>query len=950
MEKRFILTTKGKGTYGASYSQISSSNLLYVDKPNISLSDVVKVGREADTIILRNSVLFNTGLGFNAYVSDILLLSNDRMLVFGGFTTYNDQLVNNGMVMLDKSGNINQTFNYGTGLGGFIAYTGTQRALYDSTTDSIYIIGSFTSYNGTPASGIVKVNMNGTIDTSFNYGTGFGGSVLCYGVYPDTLSSSIYVNGIFSSYKGITERRLVKILPNGNKDTSFITGTGFNNAVTSLKINSDGTLFAVGYFSNYNGTAVTRIAKVGPTGSLVSEFNSGTGFNNSLIVLNNDNSNDLYAVGNFTAYRGVTASGIVKIDIETGLIDNTFLYGTGFSGGVPVSIFRNDDSSLYVVGEFTTYNGVTASGVIKLSPDGSVDTTFKTGSGFNFPAYRVVVKDGRVIMGGSFTTYNGFPAENIVKLNHDGSIYTGSELSFIDGRATYNIKNLIDTTDEELLPKSLIKELIQNTNIVTLEYSEVDTLINNNELELGTIYGIVNNYNGYIAYLQAMTSNKLSDSGVGLFYTPKYDQNTPGYGIWTRDMEILFDTNSSDFLMGETVSGDNGTVGIFRGQNLIEWESGTWSGTSIITGLVTGETVTISGASSPTYSLGSTTIWGGKHWLNVGNSVGDSIDKYTLNSVWREIPFNSDDYNVSLDEIKYDYTYGTIVYRKDRYGNEVSYPYNLQIQPSTGNIMFDFQWGNGYDGEEITYYIKKGVNNNKVINSYFDCLNWRNQYIINNRFENTNIYNVRVNSELGIESNEFYNSSIYDTNLTGLSFTNSKFNSFIAHSSDLNGLDIDYCVFDNFGLTNIKTYYLYIGESHIKSSFINGGKLISSSFVSDNFLNVTFETPNLNGIDFNYNDITNTTFYNLGIISNEISNNKIHNSFINWTGIPTTNTIKYLNIDNMYGDTGTPINMTTATIIYGASYSKYIFVRQDGTNRISYYDNTDTLIIGNINS
>ena len=52
----------------------------------------------------------------------------------------------------------------------------------------------------------------------------------------------------------------------------------------------------------------------------------------------------------------------------------------------------------------------------------------------------------------------------------------------------------------------------------------------------------------------------------------------------------------------------------------------------------------------------------------------------------------------------------------------------------------------------------------------------------------------------------------------------------------------------------------------------------------------------------------------------------------------------------MYGDTGTPINMSTATIIYGASYSKYIFVRQDGTNRISYYDNTDTLIIGNINS
>jgi hypothetical protein len=85
----------------------------------------------------------------------------------------------------------------------------------------------------------------------------------------------------------------------------------------------------------------------------------------------------------------------------------------------------------------------------------------------------------------------------------------------------------------------------------------------------------------------------------------------------------------------------------------------------------------------------------------ISTGIGNSIDEYTLNSIWSEIPFNETDYNVVLDEIEYDIVHDIIIARKDRFNNQVECNYQSILELTygfnLGNPIKDFQWGNGND-------------------------------------------------------------------------------------------------------------------------------------------------------------------------------------------------------------------------------------------------------------
>ena len=68
------------------------------------------------------------------------------------------------------------------------------------------------------------------------------------------------------------------------------------------------------------------------------------------------------------------------------------------------------DGKVLVAGDFTTINGVAQNRIARLNLDGSVDSTFAVGTGFNGAARWVLVEpSGKVIVGGEFLGYNGAP-------------------------------------------------------------------------------------------------------------------------------------------------------------------------------------------------------------------------------------------------------------------------------------------------------------------------------------------------------------------------------------------------------------------------------------------------------------------------------------------------------------------------------------------------------------
>ena len=286
-------------------------------------------------------------------------------------------------------------------------------------------------------------------------------------------------------------------------------------------------------------------------------------------------------------------------------------------------------------------------------------------------------------------------------------------------------------------------------DVLRITRAEAVFLQQNNSFIVGLNYVItdadVNLYGGTEVTLLAITKSKLSLQGSGLFYTPKYDENTPGKSIWTTYMEGTFSNVSGVFTNGESVT-VKGAKGNYLTNGLIEFIDGNWVTATNITGTNLGATATINGFVPPSYSDSQLAHWGGKTWQNKGSIVGLSVDKYNLDSNWSVLPFSDTDYNVSVDEIHYDFNNDLIIYRRDKNNNFISYePSQLNVFP--GNPIKDFQWGSN-------------CKLNKVNDSYLDCLNTLGVYYSNELNSESYINDNILSTYSGISNNYLTQSTI----------------------------------------------------------------------------------------------------------------------------------------------------------------------------------------------
>jgi uncharacterized delta-60 repeat protein len=316
-------------------------------------------------------------------------------------------------------GNVDTAFIIGSGFNGGV---NTIKKLSDG---KILLGGDFTLYDGTTANRIIRLNSDGSIDTSFVTGTGFNSTVNTLDVQSN---GKIIVGGEFTSYDGNSYNKIIRLNSDGSIDTSFVIGTGFDNGISSLDIQSDNKILVVGYFTLYDGTSANRIVRLNSDGSIDTSFVTGTGFNGSPYIVSIQSNGQILVGGVFTSYDGNSYNRIIRLNSD-GSVDTSFVIGTGFDNG-PRSITLQADDKILLGGYFTNYDGTTANYIIRLNSDGSIDTSFVTGTGFNAPVFSTsIYSDGKIIVGGVFTSYDGNSYNRIIRLNSDGSVDT----SFVIG-------------------------------------------------------------------------------------------------------------------------------------------------------------------------------------------------------------------------------------------------------------------------------------------------------------------------------------------------------------------------------------------------------------------------------------------------------------------------------------------------------------------------------------
>lgn len=376
--------------------------------------------------------------------------------------------------------------------------SGTVNAVVPLPDGKVLIGGNIPSVGGIPTRDVVRLNPDGSVDPTFNVGTASNGGIRTLVLQPD---GKILVSGTFSSFNGINRNSTVRLNPNGSVDTSFADVVGNATRLDFCGGQTDGAIFVCGDFSAVNDVPRRRIARLNQNGTLDLTFDlasTGVSFINRVVSLSDGK---IIVGGVFLSGKSVLrlnpngtvdssftlADGVGWIS-ELVLLPDGKMYGGDLNGKVfklnadgsfaPEFDNNNDfdsvirriipvaDGKVIVAGdfEFVQVGTVTHFGnsMSRLNANGSFDTSFSS------PISTTVSMDdiqdaelepsGKIIIGGSFAALANAANSALARVNVDGSVdqtYLGrifkrsivfSQFVYPDGRillgGTFNALNL----------------------------------------------------------------------------------------------------------------------------------------------------------------------------------------------------------------------------------------------------------------------------------------------------------------------------------------------------------------------------------------------------------------------------------------------------------------------------------------------------------------------------
>jgi len=369
-------------------------------------------------------------IGISAGPIDALCLSNGKIIV-GGFFSYYNQQQQNSLSCLNNDGSLDVTFSAGTGFGNIAAI----HSILIQPDSKILVGGHFNNYNGYSYSGLIRLNSDGSVDTSFTTGIGFNNPVYSIALQPD---GKIIVGGNFFRFDGQEYNNIIRFNSDGSIDTSFNIGTGFDLQVQSIAIQSDGKIIVGGIYYNYNGVSRNSIVRLKVDGTIDNTFNVGEGFNNAVnkVIILPDGR--ILAGGLFKEYKGEIRNHFACLH-SNGSLDPVFGAFVAFNQQVK-SIALREDGKVIVGGDFTTYNASYKNKIVLLNSSGFANGFFDSFIGFDDIVNSVAsYSDNKILAGGNFRTYNNQYQNRISVLNSDGSIDT----SFDFGTGFNNQVNIL---------------------------------------------------------------------------------------------------------------------------------------------------------------------------------------------------------------------------------------------------------------------------------------------------------------------------------------------------------------------------------------------------------------------------------------------------------------------------------------------------------------------------
>jgi uncharacterized repeat protein (TIGR01451 family)/uncharacterized delta-60 repeat protein len=292
--------------------------------------------------------------GANDAVRALALQTDGRILIGGDFTTY-DGVNRSHFARINLDGTLDWQFDPGSAL------NHTPYSVVETFTDTnqtvrkILVGGSFTLANGAPRHYLARFNDDGSADLDFNADSGAGGidgPVWAIAVQTD---HKVIIGGDFLSINGVARNHIARLNVDGSLDTSFNNpGTGASDSVRALTIQLDGRVLVGGLFTNFNGTVQNHFVRLNADGSIDPAFNGGVGADGAVYAIAIQPDTRILLGGEFARCGGVTRNRLTRLNPD-GSVDPSINFGAGCDNYVASLVVQTNDA-LVLGGGFTTYD------------------------------------------------------------------------------------------------------------------------------------------------------------------------------------------------------------------------------------------------------------------------------------------------------------------------------------------------------------------------------------------------------------------------------------------------------------------------------------------------------------------------------------------------------------------------------------------------------------------
>lgn len=364
------------------------------------------------------------GMSFDSYahVYTAALQADGKTVVSGFLHDGQSGNTTTFIARVNADGSADTGFAGGSLGGGDFAH-----AIVPLANNKILIGGGFTSYNSTSRKGLARLNADGSLDTAFSMDASFSGAINAIQLQSD---DKILLGGLIdNSGDGTTPAIAARLNSDGSKDSSFslVAGTSCYTCslqVKAMALQSDGKVVIGGDFQTVRSTTRKNIARLNNDGTLDTAFSVGAGADGSgayvnALLLQPDGK--ILLAGEFTSYNGYIGTRIARAT-SAGTPDYGFNYNASGKGqGLDFQVHTmalQADGSMVLGGQFDAFGAVAAGRILRLAANGNRDTSFTINPAANYNVMSLAVQpNGKVLVGGWFRSYNGTASNALVRIS-----------------------------------------------------------------------------------------------------------------------------------------------------------------------------------------------------------------------------------------------------------------------------------------------------------------------------------------------------------------------------------------------------------------------------------------------------------------------------------------------------------------------------------------------------